>query len=163
MIAKWVREVLNVARKREVISYIQVYIQTYRLLEVNIFFYLRYILSCITCILSFFFLLLDNEICLNKIKQYYCEFIIIVSPKTILRYKHVFTVNVSPWYRAMVNIMVFNATFNNISIILWRLFVLVEETGVPGENHRPAASHWLTYSHNVASSTPRTHNVSGDR
>ena len=110
-------------------------------------------------LILFFFLLLDNEICLNKIKQYYCEFIIIVSPKTI----HVFTVNVSPWYRAMVNIMVFNATFNNISIILWRLFVLVEETGVPGENHRPAASHWLTYSHNVASSTPRTHNVSGDR
>jgi hypothetical protein len=29
----------------------------------------------------------------------------------------------------------FNATFNNI------LVVLVEETGVPGENHRPVASH----------------------
>jgi hypothetical protein len=26
---------------------------------------------------------------------------------------------------------------------------LVEETGVPGENHRPAASHWQTLSHNV--------------
>jgi hypothetical protein len=43
----------------------------------------------------------------------------------------------------------------------------VEETGVPGENHRPAASHWQTLSHNVVSSTPRmsgirTHNVSGD-
>jgi hypothetical protein len=31
--------------------------------------------------------------------------------------------------------MVFNATFDNISVLL------VEETGVPGENHRPAASH----------------------
>jgi hypothetical protein len=30
--------------------------------------------------------------------------------------------------------MVFNATFNNISVILWRLVLLVEETGVPGEN-----------------------------
>jgi hypothetical protein len=35
-------------------------------------------------------------------------------------------------------------------------------------NHRSAASHWQTLSHNVASSTPRlngirTHNVSGDR
>ena len=33
--------------------------------------------------------------------------------------------------------MVFNATSNNISVISWRSFLLVEETGVPGENHRP--------------------------
>jgi hypothetical protein len=31
----------------------------------------------------------------------------------------------------------------------------VEETGVPGENHRPVASHWQTLSHNLESSTPR--------
>jgi hypothetical protein len=31
---------------------------------------------------------------------------------------------------------------------------LVEETGIPGENHWPAASHWQTLSHNVVSSTP---------
>ena len=31
---------------------------------------------------------------------------------------------------------------------------MVEETGVSGENHRPAASHWQTLSHNVVSSTP---------
>jgi len=37
--------------------------------------------------------------------------------------------------------MVFNATFNNISVILWQSVLLVEETGVPGENHRPVASH----------------------
>jgi hypothetical protein len=37
--------------------------------------------------------------------------------------------------------MVFNATFNNISAILWRSVLFVEETGVPGENHRPATSH----------------------
>jgi len=64
--------------------------------------------------------------------------------------------------------MVFNATFNNISAISWWSVLLVEETGVPGENHRPASSHWQTLSHNVVSSTPhlsgiRTHNVSGDR
>jgi hypothetical protein len=29
---------------------------------------------------------------------------------------------------------------------------LVEETGVPGENHWPVASHWQTLSHNVVSS-----------
>ena len=38
--------------------------------------------------------------------------------------------------RIMRNIvMVFNATFYNISVISWRSVLLVEETGVPGENH----------------------------
>jgi hypothetical protein len=37
--------------------------------------------------------------------------------------------------------MVFNATFNNISVMSWRSVLLVEETGVPGENHPPVASH----------------------
>jgi hypothetical protein len=50
-------------------------------------------------------------------------------------------------------IMVFNATFNNITIISWQSLLLVEETGAPGENHRPAANHWQTSSHNVVSST----------
>ena len=35
-----------------------------------------------------------------------------------------------------VRVIVFNATFNNISVILWRSILLLEETGVPGENHR---------------------------
>ena len=51
--------------------------------------------------------------------------------------------------------MVFSVTFNNISVISWRSVLLVEETGIPGENQRPAASHWQTSSHNVVSSTPR--------
>jgi hypothetical protein len=50
--------------------------------------------------------------------------------------------------------MALHATFNNISIISWWSVLLVEETRVPGENHRPAASHWQTLSHNVASITP---------
>ena len=33
--------------------------------------------------------------------------------------------------------MVFNTTFNNISVILWQSVLLVEETGVPGENNQP--------------------------
>jgi len=37
--------------------------------------------------------------------------------------------------------MVFNATFNNISVISWWSVLLVEETGVSAENHRPVASH----------------------
>jgi len=31
--------------------------------------------------------------------------------------------------------MVFNATFNNISVISWQSDLLMEKTGVPGENH----------------------------
>ena len=46
-------------------------------------------------------------------------------------------------------VMVFNATFNNISVISWLSVLLVEETGVPKENHRPTASHWQTLSHNI--------------
>jgi hypothetical protein len=37
--------------------------------------------------------------------------------------------------------MVFNATVNSISVISWRSGLLGEETGVPGEKHRPAANH----------------------
>jgi len=64
-------------------------------------------------------------------------------------------------------VMVFNTTFNNISDISWRSVSLVEEAGIPWENHLPAASHWQTLSHNVVSSTPslsgiRTNNFSSD-
>jgi len=37
---------------------------------------------------------------------------------------------------------VLNATFNNISAISWRPVLVVEEAGVPGENHRSWASNW---------------------
>jgi hypothetical protein len=40
-----------------------------------------------------------------------------------------------------VRVMVFNATFNNFSVILWRSALLVEETGVRRENLLPAI--WL--------------------
>ena len=60
--------------------------------------------------------------------------------------------------------MMFNATFNNSSVISWRWVLLVEETERrPGENHRPVASHWKTLSHNVvhlALTEIRTHNIS---
>jgi hypothetical protein len=35
--------------------------------------------------------------------------------------------------------MVFNTTSNNVQ--LYRGVLLVEETGLPGENHRPDVSH----------------------
>ena len=40
-----------------------------------------------------------------------------------------------------VMVIVFNATFKNISAISWQSVLLVEEIGVPGEHHRHAASH----------------------
>jgi len=43
--------------------------------------------------------------------------------------------------RVRVSVMVFNATFDNMSVISRRSVLLVEETGVPGENHRHVASH----------------------
>jgi len=36
--------------------------------------------------------------------------------------------------------MVFNNTFINISVIFWPAILLVEETGVPIENHELVAS-----------------------
>jgi hypothetical protein len=45
------------------------------------------------------------------------------------------------YFNGLVGFMVFNTTFNNISVILWWSVLLVEETSVPGENHRPVASH----------------------
>ena len=52
-------------------------------------------------------------------------------------------------------VVVLNATFNNISVLSRWSVLLVEETGVSGENHRPVASRWQTLSYIVVSSTPR--------
>ena len=50
------------------------------------------------------------------------------------------------WCNLRFGFMVFNATFNNISVIIsWRSVLLVVETGVPRENHRPVACPWLTF------------------
>ena len=58
--------------------------------------------------------------------------------------------------------MVFNATFNNISVISWLSVLLVEKT-----TDLPQVTEKFL-SHNVVSSTPRlsgigTRNISGDR
>ena len=60
----------------------------------------------------------------------------------------------------------FNATFDNISVTSWLSLLLVEETGIRGEHHRPASSHWQTLSPHVlhlAVFEIRTHNISGER
>ena len=62
--------------------------------------------------------------------------------------------------------MVFNTTFNNISVISWRSVSLVEETGVLGEHYLSQVSdkldHILLYEY-ISPGGIRTHNVSGDR
>jgi hypothetical protein len=45
------------------------------------------------------------------------------------------------YYLGLAWLMVFNTTFHNISAMSWLSVLLVQETGAPGENHRPVASH----------------------
>jgi hypothetical protein len=40
-----------------------------------------------------------------------------------------------------VGFLMFNATCNNISVISWWSVLMLEETGVPGENQHSAVSH----------------------
>ena len=52
-----------------------------------------------------------------------------------------------------MRVMVFNATFNNIFLVIYpRSVLLMEETGLSRENYRPTVSHWQTLSHYVVSS-----------
>ena len=53
---------------------------------------------------------------------------------------------------------------NYISITSWGSVLLVAETSIPGEYHRPVASRWQTLSHTIVSSTSAlgTHNMCCD-
>jgi hypothetical protein len=64
--------------------------------------------------------------------------------------------------------MVFNATFNNISAIPWQSVLLVEETGVPGENIDLSQVtdkfyHIVLYRVQRTNNEIRTHNFSEDK
>jgi hypothetical protein len=76
----------------------------------------------------------------NSVNLYYSISTYIITLQTLIwikrkRYLGLLQRNtIDGWF------MVLNATFNNISVISWQSVLLVEETRVPGENHRPVAS-----------------------
>jgi len=72
----------------------------------------------------FFFLTNPLHMCKMKIKGE-----IILSFKFLEKQVKQYMLNIMVWF------MVLNATFNTILVISWWSVLLVEETGLPGENH----------------------------
>ena len=114
-----------------------------------------------------FFLLLINQYVhkLWNITVLHCQYLgikgdLLCTPPSL---NYIKNSNLTDLVWFWLSFMVFNATFNNISVISWQSVLLVEETG---ENHRPVISNWQTLSHNVVLLTPsgiQTHNMSDDR
>ena len=63
---------------------------------------------------------------------------IAVDIRRISRNFNLYDQKCKPKIRVRVRVMLFSATFNNISVISWRSVLLVDETGVPREDHRLA-------------------------
>jgi hypothetical protein len=54
-----------------------------------------------------------------------------LKPGIFNNYIRMYNIYLRKYLVVMVVVMVFNATFNNISAIMWWSVLLVEETGVP--------------------------------
>jgi len=101
---------------------------------------------------STFHWLIDFDLLIGNCLTFSDQYCIYIHDEKNFNYKNVYRNEGRGWIWCL---MVFNATFNNNSVISWWSVLLVEETAVPEENHQPVASHWQTLSHNVISSTPR--------
>jgi hypothetical protein len=113
-----------------------------------------------------------NQMWISKVylfDSYFCLLCFLVLFLLIIALSILIWSTDSAWYFQALLIICFFLwclTFNNISVISWRSVLLMEETGEPGENHWPVASHWQTLLHNVvllALIEIRTHNISDDR
>ena len=74
----------------------------------------------------------------HKIMEYLCH-IILNKPSVVYYVYMLLCTKCNDGVR--IRVIVFNATFNNISVISWRSVLLVRETGVLGENHRRVVSY----------------------
>ena len=88
----------------------------------------------------------SNVFCLCKIVyvchmflMFFCVCICPCNSLEINKLQKIYIENMIVWF---FDFWCFNATFNNISAISWRPVLVVEEAGVPGENHRSWASNW---------------------
>ena len=64
-----------------------------------------------------------------------------VHTKLDIHYYIIYVWYILQWCR----VRVLNTTFNNISVMSRWYNLLVEETGVIGDSHRPDVSHWQTF------------------
>jgi hypothetical protein len=103
---------------------------------------------CVVCSSSLYRFLLPRWY-LQTLRLTYNSMIIYVVTilKNKLKLKLIKLLKTKQWILCSVRFdlilfLVFNATFSNISAISWRLALVVEEAGVPGENHRPWANNW---------------------
>ena len=108
-------------------------------------FVLLYLFFCPLCCRFFF----DTRILITPLVSSNSSFNILCIMFKILAVRSVICEVGLDWF------MIYNATFNSMSVILWRSVLLVEETGVPGEKKRLVASHWQSLSHNFVSTTHR--------
>ena len=91
------------------------------------------------------------------------HFLIFRCEVLLLDYLLVIIINISREF----GLMVFNTTFNNISVISWWSVLVVEESGVPEKTTELQLTHFMLYAVmlyrvHLAISQIRTHNASGD-
>jgi len=82
--------------------------------------------------------------------------LIVQKPQIVWKHHHWLQVNIHSFQINEINVVRVKVCYARSTIFqLYRGgFRLLSETGVTGENYRPVASHWQTWSHKIVSSTP---------